>query len=72
MTLTRLREIVAALRADAGWFDITDAETRDAVLLLATLAGIGSEDVDLDGFVARALAATPGPWRAIRVARGVI
>lgn len=66
MTLTRLREIVAAMRSEDGCA-CSPSEMSDAFLLLATLAGIGSEDVDLDGFVARALAAhgdAPEPWEA--------
>ncbi len=64
MTLTRLREIVTAMRSPEGCA-CGIAEMSDAFLLLADLAGIGREDADLDGFVVRAMAATHGPWTVV-------
>lgn len=57
MTPARMREIAAAVRT----LPYRD-EMAQALLLLADLAGVGQPDADLDGFEARALAATPGPW----------
>lgn len=56
MTLTRMREIVAAMRSPEGWAGGID-EMNEAVFLLADIAGIDAPDVDIDAMTERALAA---------------
>lgn len=69
MKLQRLREVTAALRGDEDALGLppTFGDIRDALLLLALLAGIdGAPDAELDGLADRALAATSrGPWEHV-------
>lgn len=71
MTLTRLREIVAAVRGGDPW-PANPTEMHESFLLLATIAGIDAPDVDIDAMAERALAAGGEAWEWDPVLDGMI